>query len=95
MTLQFYDPTGGRQKSVQFAMATRFVELQGLRCNILNNGKQNSDKLLSMIAELLKERYGVIVNRMVKKSKASMQATEEELGDAVKGADFVLTGTGD
>jgi hypothetical protein len=95
MTIQFFDPTGSGQESAQFAMAARFEVLQGLRCNILNNGKQNSDKLLSMVADLLKERYGVIMNRMVKKWKANAQATEDDLTKAVAGADFVLTGVGD
>lgn len=95
MTMQFFDPTGRRQESAQFAMAARFGELQGLRCSILDNGKQNSDKLLSMIAGLLKEKYGVTVNQTVRKWKASAQATEDDLTKAVANADFVLTGVGD
>ncbi len=95
MSMKFFDPTGGQPKVQQVVMANRFVDLKGLRFNILDNGKQNSRNLLSMVGDMLEKNYGATVVEIVTKLKASMQATVAELAEAVKGVDFVLTGTGD
>ena len=95
MAIQFFDPTGSQEQTQQVTMAPRFQQLQGLRVNILDNGKQNSAQLLSMVAKLLQQQEGVTVGKMSKKSMPSTPASEEELREAVVDADIVLTGTGD
>ena len=42
MAIQFFDPTGSQEQTQQVTMAPRFKQLQGLRIDILDNGKQNS-----------------------------------------------------
>lgn len=95
MSLEFFDPTGGKQAVEQLRLAPRRAELGGLRCAILENGKRNADRFLDMVAALLREEHGVSLVRMVNKSKASVPATPEELDQAAAGIDFVLTGVGD
>lgn len=95
MSMEFFDPTGGKQAVEPLRLAPRRSELSGLRCAILENGKRNADRFLSLVADLLQEAHGVSLVRMVHKAKASVPATREELDEAAAGVDFVLTGVGD
>lgn len=93
--MEFFDPTGSQAITREFVRAPRFDSLQGLTCTILDNGKMNSDRLLTFIAEFLEKEHGVRFQKLVKKMRATTPATDVELNEAISGADFVLAGVGD
>lgn len=93
--MDYFDPTGGQSVAQEFKRAERFDKLEGLTCNILDNGKMNSDKLLTFIAELLEKEHGVRFNKLVKKERATTPATDKEMNEAINGVDFILAGVGD
>jgi len=95
VALEFFDPTGGQPAVEQLKPAARITDFTGLTCSILDNGKQNSDLLLSMVGEKFARQFGVTVAQKVRKKVGSAPAKTAELDEAVTGVDFVLVGTGD
>jgi hypothetical protein len=70
-------------------------EWRGTTVGFLDNTKSNFDRLVSEMAAVLTERYGVreIVHR--KKANASTPAAPELVVELAKHCDIVLAGSGD
>lgn len=91
--LVVYDPTEG-PRGGEFKWAHREGSLAGRTVGLLDNGKMNSDKLLSAIGDLLREQEVKAV-RMVRKPFPYRPADPEQLDELARSADLAVTGIGD
>jgi hypothetical protein len=92
--LSVFDPTV--QPNVEeLSYSKRLKSLSGLRIGLVENTKFNSDKLLMMIADILKRDYGVAEYRICSKRNASVPAHEEILSELTAHCDAVIAGIGD
>jgi hypothetical protein len=90
----FLDPTGGLEVAAH-PLAARLDTLQGKRLGIVDNGKTNADKFLTMVAEELEELYGVAEFKMLRKRDLSQPAPRELIEELAADTDFAITGIGD
>ena len=90
----FLDPTGGLEVAAH-PLAPRLDTLQGKRLGIVDNGKTNGDKFLTMVAEELEELYGVAEFKMLRKRDLSQPAPHELIEELAADTDFAITGIGD
>lgn len=92
--LSVFDPTV--QPNVEtLSYSKRPNSLSGLCIGLVENTKFNSDKLLMMIADILKRDYGVAEYRICSKRNASVPAHDEILADLTANCDAVIAGIGD
>ena len=91
---EFLDPTGDLN-IVKQQLAPRLATLEGARMGILRNDKTNSSRFLMMVYEELHEQYGVTLVSNVRKENHNQPAYAYQVDEAVRGADFVITGIGD
>jgi hypothetical protein len=94
MAFQLMNPAGG-QKVTKVAVAKRLKDIKGVRLALLDNGKTNADKFLTMVGEILVNKYGVGHVAMFHKEALSKPAPQEVLDQLLKNADFAVTGIGD
>lgn len=93
MAFEILDPTG-----VDEPLETRLAPrggLQGKRLGLLANGKTNANRLLQLVAELLKERYELGEVVLVDKRNATAPASDEVLARLLPQCDAVVTAIGD
>jgi hypothetical protein len=70
-------------------------DLRGKTVGFLDNTKANFDRLVSDMAGLLKERFGVVAVLHRKKANAATPAPPDMLADLAKACDLVFAGSGD
>jgi hypothetical protein len=92
--LSVFDPTV-QPKVEAISYSKRPKSLNGLRIGLVENTKSNSDKLLIMIADILKRDHGVSGYRICSKRNASVPAHEEILDELTTHCDAVIAGVGD
>ncbi len=76
-------------------IAPRPDSLAGERVGILWNGKPNADLLLDRVAELLGERFGVLVTVRATKPNVSAPAPPDVIQKLVAECDVVVNAIGD
>jgi hypothetical protein len=92
--LSIFDPTV--QPTVEeISYSKRPKSLNGLRIGLVENTKSNSDKLLILIADILKRDHGVVDYRICSKRNASVPAHEEIIDELTTHCDAVIAGIGD
>jgi len=94
MPITVLDPTNEPIKAA-FDMASRPESLKNLTLGLIDNGKKNSDYLVTKIAAMLKARYGVKTGGHVRKPSPSHGIPEDAAADLAKQVDLVLAGIGD
>ena len=92
--IRVLSPVGEVRRHVLTAPALP-PDLRGKTIGFLDNTKPNFDKLVTDMAGLLRERFGVkaIVHR--RKANASSPAAPEILDELAKTCDLVLAGSAD
>lgn len=93
-TMKLMDPTGGLATAAT-PTARRVESLSELRLGLLDNSKTNAAKFLTMVADILVERYGVSEVKMFHKEALSKPATPEVVNALVEWSDCAVTGIGD
>jgi len=89
-------PEGKAQTSTaKVAGLPQFGDLRGKVVGLLDNSKPNADKLAERLAELLKEKYGVVGVISRRKLTAQQGAPKQYLDELAAQADIVLSGLGD
>ena len=76
-------------------LAGRLPALEGKVVGLLDNSKPNSDKILSHVGNILRDRYGAVELVMTSKNDASTSASAEILDMLVQRCHFAVTGVGD
>lgn len=94
MAFQLMNPNGAL-KVTTAKVAPRLKNLKGVRLGLLDNGKTNADKFLTMVGEILVGKHGIGQVRMFRKDALSKPAPREVLDALVKDSDFGVTGIGD
>ena len=75
--------------------APRPRSLEGLRVGFLDNSKQNSDKILLYLEEMLRERYGIAAALHRRKPTASRVVPPDILEEMKRECDVVIPAVGD
>ena len=94
MPFTLMDPTGSAN-APKFATAGRIKDIRGARVGLLENGKTNAEKFLTMVGELLVSRYGAGSYTMYSKETLSKPAPRAVIEALVKTSDIGVTGIGD
>lgn len=92
--VRLLDPTGDAIPRIS-ERAKRLESLQGIHLGLLENRKPNSGKILTYIASLLQERYGVASYSLLAKPDASRPSPEDIVNELAARSQAVLTGVGD
>ncbi len=94
MNLVTYNPTAGpaAEKAV---MAQRVDTLQNGVLGVIDNGKHNSDRVLSQIVEGIKSRYQLKDVVTIRKDKSSYPIRDGMAQELAGECDFVVAGIGD
>jgi len=95
MSTNLFDPTGSGVAPATIAFAPRPKDLRGLRVGLVENTKFNSEKLLKLVGERLKQRYGISVVHLAHKQSAGHGVAESDIKEFKVKADFVVAGVGD
>ncbi len=86
----------GKLDAGSWSYAARPDTLVGKRVGLVENGKYNSDKLLSELAEVLNDQFGLAATQMWHKSSPARGVTPEQMAEMkAAGIDFVIAGIGD
>lgn len=95
MTTNLFDPTGAGPEAAAIRFAPRPKDLKGLKVGLVENTKFNSEKLLKLVGERLKQRYGISVVHLDHKQSAGHGVSESAIKEFKTKADFVVAGVGD
>lgn len=93
-SLTVLDPTEAGAPSRSAEIVELPVDLAGVRFGILDNGKPNSDRFLSLIAERFVGQ-GALLYGTLRKPSIGRLAPAQMLEELVAACDFVVTGVGD
>ena len=94
MSFVVYNPTGGPIAD-KIGMAPRIENLQNGVLGVIDNGKTNSDTVLSRIVANLAERYSLEEVVTVKKHSVSHAIKDEDAHMLAQKCNFILAGIGD
>ncbi len=88
------DPTetGARSSSTELVLPP--ADLSGVRLGLLDNGKPNSDRFLSLLAERFSADDAVL-SRTLRKPSIGRLAPVQLVEELVEACDLVVTGVGD
>lgn len=94
MPIKFLNPV--QEAQIEPArMAPRLKKLDGIALGLLNNGKTNAAKLLSLIAQKMEIQYGVTTIISEAKGSAGNNCPPDIVNHLVEKCDAVITGIGD
>ncbi len=93
-TLRVLNPVGEVKRRVLAAPALP-SDLRGKTVGFLDNTKTNFDRLVSDMAGLLRERFGVKAIVHKRKANAATPAAREILEELAKACDLVFAGSAD
>ncbi len=94
MTYTVLDPTNAPIRTT-FKPAQRPETLKGLTLGLIDNGKKNSDYLVKMIGDRLRELYGLRRSIHVRKPSPSHAIPRDMAEDLAGKVDLVVAGIGD
>jgi hypothetical protein len=94
-SMRLVSPKGVDLDPGEFHLNARFGDLNGKRLGLMENSKDNSDKLLHQLGEILKEKYNFAEVRYYSKHHASLPAKQEVVQNILNGVDVLITGVGD
>jgi hypothetical protein len=92
--LELYVPTGLVKTEEKF-LAPRLDTLDGKVLGLLDNGKWNSNKLLTEVANILTANYKIADVIKWKKPNFSAPASRDMREEIAKKCDFVVSAIGD
>ena len=93
MPIIVLDPTSDSEAAPN-QLAPRLASLEGCRLGVLDNRKANADRLLDLVEDILRARFGAEVVRRRQKPDFSRPAPRQLLED-LRACDAVVTGVGD
>ena len=88
------DPTEAGDRSRSAELVQPPADLNGVRIGLLDNGKPNSDRLLSLLAERFRAHEAVLYATLRKPSIGRL-APVQLLDELAQACDLVVTGVGD
>jgi len=94
MTITVLIPTDQPIRTA-FEMAPRPVSLKGLTLGLIDNGKRNSDVVVTSVARRLTERHGIQAEIHVRKPSPSHGIAEDAARELAQKAQVVIAGIGD
>ena len=80
---------------IPMELAHRLETLEGATVTLFENGKDNSDKVLAAIGNILVRRYGVATLNRRSKASPYFPAEHEVYDEISQDIDAVVTGIGD
>jgi len=92
--IELLDPTR-EVRTGQMKYAPRPDSLKGKRVALIENTKYNSDRVLEMIGEILRDEYGVAETKLYRKIYSSVPAHEAIITDIRASCDVMIAGVGD
>ncbi len=93
--MRLVNPKGVDLDSGEFRLNQRPSDLSGKRLGLMENSKDNSDKLLHELGEVLKQKYDLAEVKYFSKHHASVPAKPEVIQDILDQVDVLITGVGD
>jgi hypothetical protein len=93
--MRLVSPKGVDLDPGQFNLNQRPNDLSGKRLGLMENSKDNSDKLLYELGEILKQKYDFAEVKYYSKHHASLPAKQEVVQNILKEVDVLITGVGD
>ena len=93
--LRLVNPQGTDLASGAFELNARPNDLAGMTLGLLENSKENSDKVLHKLGAMLKEKYGLKDVVYLSKHHASLPTKPEVIQQALDQVDVLITGVGD
>jgi hypothetical protein len=93
--MRLVSPKGVDLDHGQFNLNQRPNDLNGKRLGLMENSKDNSDKLLYELGEILKEKYNFAEVKYFSKHHASLPAKPEVVQSILNEVDVLITGVGD
>jgi len=93
--MRLVNPKGVDLDSGVFHLNDRPNDLKGKRLGLMENSKDNSDKLLYELGEILKQKYDLAEVKYFSKHHASVPAKPEVIQDVLNEVDILITGVGD
>ena len=93
--LRLVNPQGTDLASGAFELNARPNDLAGKTLGLLENAKENSDKVLHELGAMLKEKYGLKDVVYLSKHHASLPTKPEVIQQALDQVDVLITGIGD
>ncbi|MFI5399490.1 MAG: hypothetical protein ACHQZQ_00360 [SAR324 cluster bacterium] len=95
MATTLFDPTASQSKAEPIRFAPRPRDLKGLKVGLVENTKFNSEKLLKLVAERLRKRYGITLTHLAHKRSSGHAVDDADVREFKTKADFVVAGVGD
>ncbi len=93
--MRLVNPRGVDLDPGRFSLNRRPSDLSGMRLGLMENSKDNSDKLLRELGEVLKEKYEFAEVKYYSKHHASVPAKPEVIQSVLDEVDLLITGVGD
>jgi|SRR5919106_5931041 hypothetical protein len=93
--MRLISPKGVDLDPGDFHLNDRPNDLNGKRLGLMENTKDNSDKLLRELGEILQQKYGFAEVKYFSKHHASLPAKPEVIQSILDEADVLITGVGD
>jgi hypothetical protein len=93
--MRLVNPKGLDLDPGHFSLNQRPNDLTGKRLGLMENSKDNSDKLLYELGEVLKQKYALAEVKYFSKHHASVPAKPEVIQSVLDEVDVLITGVGD
>jgi hypothetical protein len=93
--MRLVSPKGVDLDAGDFHLNDRPNDLNGKRLGLMENTKDNSDKLLYELGEVLKQKYNFAEVKYFSKHHASLPAKPEVIQSILNEVDMLITGVGD
>ena len=93
--MRLINPRGTDLSSGEFNLNARPNDLNGKRLGLLENSKDNSDKLLHELGEILSQKYEFSEIKSFSKHSASLPTKPEVIQEILNQVDVLITGVGD
>ena len=93
--MRLVSPKGLNLDPGNFSLNQRPIDLSGKRLGLMENSKDNSDKLLYELGEILKQKYDLAEVKYFSKHHASVPAKPEVIQSVLDEVDVLITGVGD
>ncbi len=93
--MRLVNPRGTDLAPGEFHLNDRLSTLDGKRLGLLENSKDNSDKVLQQMGEILQKKYDLTAVNHYSKHHASLPTKPEVIQSILNEVDVLITGIGD